>query len=160
MKKIFTLMLTMLFLLTSCDPGTYNFDASEITENALKIELVLCKNDNPVNLEVDENTVLFFDIDNIAVIDTLEQETIEPFANELSTITFHLLPYSVNAPVGYTLLIYMNNQEIIVISDSTINDVFYGMVAAFSNEGDYLRHIAAFADERGFKRLLKKYFYL
>ena len=153
-------MLTMLLLLTSCDPGTYNFDASEITENALKIELVLCKNDNPVNLEVDENTVLFFDIDNVAVIDTLEQEAIEPFANELSTITFHLLSYSVNAPVGYTLLIYMNNQEIIVISDSTINDIFYGMVAVFSNEGDYLRHIAAFADVRGFKRLLKNYFYL
>lgn len=54
---------------------------------------------------------------------------------------------SVNSPVGYTVLIYMQNQEIIVLSCTIINGIGYGMVAVFSNDGNFIRHIAQFADE-------------
>lgn len=160
MKKICVIFLFVILSLCGCatDPATYYFDAGNIIEQATKIQLVLCENDNPINIKVEENTILFFDIDNIRIIDTLETEKIEEFAYELSTITFHIEMESVNSPVGYTLIIYMQNQELIVLSCTVINGIGYGMAAVFLNDGSFVRHIAQFADRPKFERLLHNYF--
>ena len=161
MKKIHVILLSMIVLLLcgcAIDPATYYFDADDIKNQATKIQLVICENNNPVIVDVKEDTVLLFDIDNVRIIETLEQEKIDDFAYELSTITFHKEMESVNSPVGYTVLIYMQNQEIIVLSCTIINGIGYGMVAVFSNDGNFIRHIAQFADEPKFKRLLTNCF--
>lgn len=101
---------------------------------------------------------MFFDIDNIRIVETLETEKIDEFANELSSIVFHKEMESVNSPVGYTVIIYMQNQELIVLSCTIINKIGYGMAAVFLNDGTFVKHIARFADEPRFKRLLNKYF--
>ena len=88
----------------------------------------------------------------------LETEKIDEFANELSSIVFHKEMESVNSPVGYTVIIYMQNQELIVLSCTIINKIGYGMAAVFLNDGTFVKHIARFADEPRFKRLLSKYF--
>ncbi len=158
MKKNYIILLFVILSLCGCDPATYHFDASNIIDQATKIQLVLCENDNPINIKVEEDTILFFDIDNIRIIDTLETEKIEEFAYELSTITFHKEMKSVNSPVGYTLIIYMQNQELIVLSCTVINGIGYGMAAVFLNDGSFVRHIARFADRPKFERLLHNYF--
>ena len=160
MKKICVILLCVIVSLFGCvsDPPTYYFDANNIINQATKIQLVVCENDNPTNINVEEDTVLFFDIDNINIIETLETEKINEFAYELSTITFHGEMRSVNSPVGYTIIIYMQNQELIVLSCTIISGVAYGMAAVFSNDGSFVRHIAQFEDEPKFKRLLNNYF--
>ena len=160
MKKMRVIILFIIVSLFGCvwDPATYYFDADTIINQATKIQLVVCENDNPININVEENTVLFFDIDNIRIVETLETEKIDEFAYELSTITFHKEMESVNSPVGYTVLIYMQNQEIIVLSCTIISEIGYGMAAVFLNDGTFVRHIAQFADEPKFKRLLHNYF--
>ena len=75
--------------------------------------------------------ILFFDIDNIRIIETLETEKIDEFAYELSSITFHIEMVSVNSPVGYTIIIYMENRELIVLSCTVIGGIAYGMAAIF-----------------------------
>ena len=160
-KKIGALLLFVIItLLCGCvsDPTTYYFDANNITTQATKIQLVLCENKNPININVEEDTILFFDIDNIRIIETLETKKIDEFAYELSTITFHKERKSVNSPIGYTIMIYMQNQELIVLSCTVISGVAYGMAAVFLNDGSFVRHIARFADEPKFKRLLHNYF--
>ena len=121
MKKIHVILLSMIVLLLcgcAIDPATYYFDADDIKNQATKIQLVICENNNPVIVDVKE----------------------------------------VNSPVGYTVLIYMQNQEIIVLSCTIINGIGYGMVSVFSNDGNFIRHIAQFADEPKYKRLLTNYF--
>lgn len=61
----------------------------------------------------------------------METEKIDEFANELSSIVFHKEMESVNSPVGYTVIIYMQNQELIVLSCTIINKIGYGMAAVF-----------------------------
>lgn len=160
MKKFYVIFLIVIVSLCGCvtDPATYYFDAGDIINQATKIQLVICENNNPVNVNVKEDTVLLFDIGNVRIIETLEQEKIDEFAYELSTITFHKEMKSVNSPTGYTILIYMQNQELIVLSCTVINDIAYGMAAVFSNDGSFVRHIAQFADEPKFKRLINNYF--
>ena len=160
MKRMYVFFLFIIVLLSGCvsDRATYYFDASNIINQATKIQLVVCENDNPININVEEDTILFFDIDNIRIIGTLETEKIDEFAYELSSITFHKEMKSVNSPVGYTIIIYMQNQELIVLSCTVIGDIAYGMAAIFLNDGTFVRHIAQFADEPKFKRLLSNYF--
>lgn len=160
MKKIFISFLLFILCLCGCatDPATYYFDASYIINQATKIQLVVCENNNPINIKIKEDTVLFFDIDNIRIVETLETEKIDEFANELSSIVFHKEMESVNSSVGYTVIIYMQNQELIVLSCTIINKIGYGMAAVFLNDGTFVKHIARFADEPRFKRLLSKYF--
>lgn len=160
MKKICVILLFVIVSLCGCvsDPATYYFDASNIINQAIKIQLVVCENNNPININVEEDTILFFDIDNIRIIETLETKKIDEFAYELSTITFHKEMKSVNSPVGYTIIIYMQNQELIVLSCTVISGIAYGMAAVFLNDGSFVRHIAQFADEPKSKRLLNNYF--
>ncbi len=159
-KRMYVISLFIIVLLSGCvsDPATYYFDASNIINQATQIQLVVCENDNPTNINVEEDTILFFDIDNIRIIETLETEKIDEFAYELSSITFHIEMKSVNSPVGYTIIIYMENQELIVLSCTVIGGIAYGMAAIFLNDGTFVRHIAQFADEPKFKRLLSNYF--
>jgi len=158
MKKICVLLLFVIVSICGCDPVTYYFDASDIINQVTKIQLVECENNNPINIYVKEDTILIFDIDNIRIIETLDPKKIEEFTSELSTITFHQEKESVNSPVGYALVMYMQNQELIVLSCTVIDGIAYGMAAVFLNDGSFVRHIAKFADEPKFKRLLSKYF--
>ena len=159
-KRMYVISLFIIVLLSGCvsDPATYYFDANNIINQATQIQLVVCENDNPININVEEDTILFFDIDNIRIIETLETEKIDEFAYELSSITFHIEMKSVNSPVGYTIIIYMENRELIVLSCTVIGGIGYGMAAIFLNDGTFVRHIAQFADRPKFKRLLNNYF--
>lgn len=120
-------VLLLIVLLSLCgyavDPPIYHFDADEIINQATKIELVVCENPDPVDVNVKEDTVLLFDFDKVIPIKTLEQEKIDDFAQDLSRITFHREMRSVNAPVGYTLLIYIQNHEMFVLSYVNIDSI-------------------------------------
>lgn len=160
MRKICAMLSLICVLLCGCDPQTYYFDSTEIAENAVKIELVICENSSPVIVNVTEDTVLHFDIDHATIVKELEQEKKEEFARELSAITFHKEPKSVNAPIGYTLLIHMQNQEVIVLSCTVVDGTAYGMASVFSDTGEFVGHVAQFAEEPRFRSLLTKYFQL
>lgn len=162
MKRICYIVLVLIImpLLVSCvtDPETYYFNADDIVEKIIKIELVNSTNENPKNVIVDNDTILSFNMQNTTFIKELDKNKIEDFVRELSTITFHIGDKSVNSPLGYTLILYMENQEIIVLSCTVLNGTAYGMVAVFTPEGNFINHIAEFADEPKFRKLLEKYF--
>jgi len=159
MKRIFLIFLIVSFVLIACDPSTYYFDAEELIEKVTKIELVECYNENPIVVAVEDDTILNFDSKSAKLVKKLEEEKILDFVTDLSTITFHLEDESVNSPLGYAVLIYTENNEIIVLS-CTVLDRAYGMVAIFTVDGKFVSHIAQFADEPKFKKIIKNYFNL
>ncbi len=154
---IYFLMVSTLCL-TACDPASYRFDYEYIVDNVVKIELVECENDNPKNIHVDSNTILKFNYNEIKKIKQLDASKFNGFIDELSKVTFHLENRSVNAPVGFAVLIHLKNNETIVLSCTNIGGTGYSMVAKFSSNCDFIKHIAYFADKHSYDEIVKKYF--
>lgn len=155
---VLCVILMATFVLSSCDPVDFYFDADEIVENASKIQLVVCQNYSPTIVNVESDTVLYFNMTDMVVVKELEKERIESFAYDLSKITFFEINESVNSPLGFAVLIYLKTNEIIVLSCTLIGNLAHGMVALFTAEGEYIRHIGIFADRPAFERLLNNYF--
>lgn len=140
------------------DPSTYYFNADELKDNVIRIELFSLVNEEPKQVIVNDDTILRFNKINATLIKELENNEIKDFIDDLSTITFHIENKSVNSPLGYTIVIYLENQEIIVLSCTVVNGVAYSMVATFTLEGSFIKHIARFADEPKFRKIVEKYF--
>ena len=158
MKSKYLYLMLLSSLLCSCEPIPYHFEINDMKENVTRIELVTCENPSPINMCVNDDTVLYFNFNNRNVIKELGQNKIENFINDLSKVSLFKENRSVNSPVGYATLLYMQNNEVIVLSCTNLDDVKYSMVAAFSDTGTYIRHIAEFDGARQFRRLLIEYF--
>ncbi|MGE4320590.1 MAG: hypothetical protein AB7E61_03965 [Acholeplasmataceae bacterium] len=162
MKKYLILFATMMMMmsLAGCvtDPPTYYFNAAELKENVIKIELVDFVNEKPAIVIVDDNTMLSINMANATLIKELNNEEVNSFIEDLSTITFHVENKSVNSPLGHTVIMYMKNQEIAVLSCTVVDGLGYSMAAVFTVEGEFVEHIANFADEPKFREILEKYF--
>lgn len=162
MKKIYFLFLIIIYMISiiGCvvDPPTYYFNSDELIDTVTKIELVSFVNDNPKQVTVNEDTILSFNMTNATLVKELENDKIKHFIDDLSAITFHINNESVDSPIGYAVIIYIGNQEIIVLSCTIVNDIGYSMVASFTEEGSFIKHIASFADEPKFRKFLEKYF--
>ena len=160
MKKTYCIFLIVICLLTGCavDPPTYHFDASDLKEKATKIVLVECENDNPEWIEIDEDTFPSFDVASVKLVKELPEDKMENFIDGLSTITFHIENESVNSPIGYAVLIYTSEQNVIVLSSTTLSNRAYSIAATFTIEGNFVNLIARFADRSSFTRLVEECF--
>lgn len=160
MKKmcLVLVLILILFCFVGCDPGTFYFNAEEILSRVIKIELVECINDNPQSIAVSKDTTPAFDFNEVTVLKELRTDRIERFVRELSVVTFHLGDQSVNMPLGYAVLIYLQGNEMVVLSYTYLFNKSYGMVEVFTHEGKFVRHLAIYADVNGYTYLLAKYF--
>lgn len=159
-KTFVILIVVFVSMLVGCvtDPETYYFDADELKGDVTKIELLSLINEKPELVTVHDDTTLSFNRKNVILVKELDNDEIKNFIEDLSTITFHIGNKSVNSPLGYTIVIYMQNQEIIVLSCTIVDGVGYSMVSQFTTGGNFIKHIAQFADEPKFRRLIEKYF--
>lgn len=162
MKKIYLILFATIMMVTlvGCvtDPPTYYFNAAELIENVIKIELVDFANEKPDIVIVDDDTMLSINMMDATLIKELDNDKTTGFIEDLSTITFHVENKSVNSPIGYTVIMYMKNQEIVVLSCTVLDGLGYSMAAVFTVEGKFVEHIANFADEPKFRKVLEKYF--
>lgn len=161
MKKSIFACFLLLICLAGCaiDPPTYYFDADKLLDHATEILLVQCRNDAPQEIQIGKESVPTFDVDDAVVIAELDKPMYEDFIRELSTITFHIGNRSVDSPTGYAVLIYLENQEVIVLSCTVVNGKAFSMAASFTADGKFLEHIACFADQPAFEKLLEKFFF-
>lgn len=160
-RNYFAILITAtMAMLVGCaiDPATYYFNADELKAEVSKIELLSVVNENPKEVTVDTETTLSFNRNNATFIKELDNIEIKKFIEDLSTITFHIENISVNSPVGYTVVIYIDNEEMIVLSCTIVGGVAYGMVSQFTTEEKFIKHIAKFADEPKFRKLIGNYF--
>lgn len=155
---VFMIIVLLPIVLTGCDPATYYFDSNALIANTIKIELVECKNDKPEMIEVNEENITSFDYNNVELLDSLDKSQFESFIMELSSIAFHLENFSVNKPIGKTLVLHQKNGDMIVLSCTLIDDLGYSFVSKFDSNNNYIAHIAYFADRPQFESLLNAYF--
>ena len=159
MKKVIlliVLLITSLFF--ACDPGTYYFHKSEYFDKIERIELIRYNNDNYKMIDA-SNEDLIFEVSKVEKLEILDDDKTSDFLSDFEKIVFHYENDSVNEPIGYCLLWYLENGHFLIFSCTMIEgDRAYGMAAEFDGENNFVRHYASFAARPHFEDVLDKYF--
>lgn len=166
MKKRFCLLLIFVILLFSgCSaPGMPYFKAEDI-EKAERIVLAMCENENPQTIyhENGADPRPHLDLDKITEVKELDKSKISDFAKDFSEILF--LPpsdsASINSPIGFAVLMYFDNGEILVISVTSYDrEKNYCITARCDSEGVLVERLGnvSYKGVKIYKSLLIKYF--
>ena len=158
MKKIYTFIIVIAFLLFGCDPAGYYFRKDEYIVKIESIELIKYRNYN-YYMTNPLKEIVIYNPDNAVVIEVLEENLIEVFLLEFENIIFHVENKSVNEPTGYCLLWHLFNGNFIVFSCTMIEgDRAYSMVAEFTSTNEFVKHYGYFAARPYFEQILEDYF--
>lgn len=164
MKKIFTLIILIvsITIISGCvtDPNTYYFNYEELSSKVISIELINYENSNPRIINVKESSISNIDFQKMEVLQILPSQNIDSFISKLSKITFHESNESAEAPIGKGIKLNYKNGNFIIISCTITKERAYSFVAEFDGEGNFVKHIAKFADRPKFEKLIEEYFEL
>ncbi len=159
MKKLFVFLICLItVLLYGCDPATFCFDYEKMKDDVAIIELITYNNGSSENIKLDSNSKLVFNKEKIISSKQLESQYIDEFLKELSKITFHLESKSTFEPIKECLKITKENDNFIILSCTVIDGVGYSMVAEFDSDGNFLNHLAYFADRPTYEKMIKEFF--
>ncbi len=159
MKKTFIILISLItIILSGCDPATFYFEFESMNNEVLSVELVEYDNNSSEMINTNLDSKLIFDSKKIISVETLEEERIDEFLKGLSVIVFHQVEESTIEPVKECLKINKNNGNYIILSCTVIDGTVYSMVAEYDSSGNFLEHLAYFADRPSYERLIDKYF--
>lgn len=162
MKKRFSLILSLLIIIfiSGCvsDPNTYYFNYEELSSNVISIELINYENSNPRIINVNEISISNIDFQKLEVLEELPSQSIDSFIRRISEITFHESNKSAEAPIGKGIKLNYKNGNFVLISCTLTKERGYSFVTEFDDRGNFVKHIAEFADRPKFEKLLEEYF--
>lgn len=164
MKTAFTLLLLLFFTisLTACDPGSYSFDIEELNDEIVSVELIDYVNDNQKsfwswvpNHFADLKPL---DMSNISFLESLSEEEIGIFAEELSEVYFLYEYYAFDSPKGICIKINYSNGDFEILSCDYENGSYNGYVGRYNSEGEVVSFTGTFTDLNDFEKLVNNYF--
>lgn len=161
MKKILSFVMLIVFtvLAVGCDPATYHFDVEVYGEQVEKIELRYSElNGTPEIIEIADGAVPEFHLNETTLVETLDVDKNMDFCNEFAFVAFHRIYECVNKPFGYILVLYLSNNNYIVLSCTAHGDRAYGIFAEFSAEEKFIQLFGRFCEKPKYDILLAKYF--
>lgn len=161
MKKILSFVMLIVFtvLAVGCDPATYRFDVEVYGEQVEKIELRYSElNGTPEIIEIADGAIPEFHLDETYLVETLDVDKNLDFCNDLALVTFHRIYECVNKPFGYILVLYLSNNNYIVLSCTAHGDRAYWIFAEFSADEEFIQLFGRFCAKREYDILLAKYF--
>jgi len=164
MRKTFLLLLVLVLLLTlsACDPGSYMFDETEISGEIVSVELI--DYDNPsqkhfLSWVPDHfDDLVSVDVSNITIIETMNDEEIPNFIQELIQIDFLYLYYAFNSPKDLCIKINYSNGDFELLSCDIENNAFHGYVGKFNSDGEVIDFVGNFASFYDFEDLITTFF--
>lgn len=151
-------MVMAMCMMSGCDPITYRFDAEQLKQEAVRLELIYYENEDPKHTEVTEDMVLIFDPEKARLVQVLEQDKMDAFIDEFSMVRFHHGDICAEEPVGYGLRIVLQNDHFLILAAKVTKRHGYGMAAEFDEDCNFVKHIVTFAEASRFNGLLEKYF--
>lgn len=161
MKKILSFVMLIVFtvLAVGCDPAAYHFDVEVYGEQVEKIELRYSElNGTPEIIEIADGAIPEFHLDETYLVETLDVNRNMDFCNELAIVRFHKIYECVNKPFGYILVLYLSNDNYIVLSCTRYGKRAYGIFAEFSADEEFIQLFGCFCAKREYDILLAKYF--
>ena len=157
-----TLLTTMLFsaiALCSCEPATWTYSPEELMNEVVKVELVYFPTvENPVKHKEKLNNVKSINFDEATFIQELSQDQYSDFFDKLSGVVFDEDYYSIDYPMGYTLLMHERDGEILVLSWYATSDNNYCLHAKYDSNGNFIEQFTSFLTVIQFEQLLLEFF--
>ena len=164
MKKIqiFFVLFVLCFCLSACDPGHYKFNYDDLLENVIGVELI-----NYTNTEQKRfkswvpnhfSKLVAFKLDNMAVIETLNNEDISYFLKQLSEVSFLYKYYVFNSPKDICMRLIYSNGDFEVISCDYAKNSFCGYIGRYDSNGNVLDFIGSFTGLSAFTALVNNFF--
>lgn len=158
-SKIILASILFLFVstLTACDPKTYYFNYDELKSSVETVKLINYENPNPKRVN-NEDEILPFDFDKADDIESLEGGMYDDFLQDLSAITFLVMPRFCEAPVSICIMMVYKNSDFAVISSTIIEDTAYGAVVTYDSDGNVKEYLGVFGHRPNYVDLLNGYF--
>lgn len=165
MKKtvLMVLFVFFCFLVNGCvgDPSSFYFSQESYSkfDKIVSIELGMYNNDDYERINVKEDTILVFDRTKYEVLEELAVDRNGEFLSDFSEVFFLEMKENAKEPIGYCLLINLQDGNYIVVSFTRVNNVGYGMFAEFDSNDNFVKHIARFdGGQTLYVQILDEYF--
>jgi len=164
MKKfaIIVVICMLCFALGSCDPGQYSFDYEELIDSITSVELIQYDNSEIKRFKSwvpnHESRLSAFDFDKMEVLESLEEETIDDFLQELSEIVFLHKYYAYNSPENICIRMIFSNGDFVVLTSDYKNSSFCGYVGIFNSKGEVVDFVGCFQSLPDFEYLINEFF--
>ena len=164
MKRLFCIVCVIVLCLamTACDPGTYNLRQETDPQDVVSVELI--QYDNPKQKKfaswVPDHFKRLQDLklSSVTVLETLPEESLEPFLDRLSkqNILWHY--YVFNSPKGLCIRVNYSSGDFLIISTDYENHSFCGYIGMYNAQGEVTDFVGSFESYRSFAALVNDYF--
>lgn len=164
MKKIliFAILLIFCFCLTACDPATYYFELDDLLENIIGIDLINYSNTEQkhfLSWVPDHSSKLVpLRLENLTIIETLENENIPNFLEQLSKVNFLDKYYAFNSPKDICIRLVYSNSDFLILSCAYERKAYVGYVGRFDCNGNVVNFIGSFESLSDFISLVNNFF--
>jgi hypothetical protein len=162
MKKISIVMLicSLCFCLTACDPSRYRLNYEKLAASVIRVELI--NYDAPkakiINTFISQRRVRVFDFDKVEIIETLNEENLDGFLQDLSKAGFWNIWGHSNSPVGVSIRIIYNDDYFDVFSYTIVDGTRFTFGHRFNNNGKLTKYVGLFGARSDFVNVINSHF--
>lgn len=177
-KLVLAIVLIMSIVgLTACDPTTGRFKYDELKDRIISIQLI--EYDNPSVKELPESVELPiiscswsrkpdpietqpFDFTKVKALETLSEDKIDAFLQELSKIelvTIDTINYGcTDSANGITIILNCKNGDFLVLSANNISELHCNFIGWYDVDGNVIDHTHNWWEYEDFYNLVNDYF--
>ena len=147
MKKVLSCicLVSLLFLLTACDPGIFQYDYDELKKDVVRVEYIYYNNPDAVKLDEflvnKRDKLLPFDFDKMEIQATLSQDKVDEFLQDLCKYEIMMDWIHLDSPQGDSIRVVYEDgsfEALSICGDSDWNGYYSG---SFYSNGDVKRFI-------------------
>lgn len=147
MKKVLTIicLIALLVMLTSCDPGIFQYDYDELKETVVRVEYIYYDNPNAKRLDeffIDKKDKLLpFDFDKMELREVLSEDKLDDFIKDLCEYPIMMDWIHLDSPQGKSIRIIYKDESFEILSlwdDSDWDGCYSG---SFDSKGNIKRYI-------------------
>ena len=164
MKKIVVcvILFSLIFILVSCDPGAYYYDYDDLMQNVISVELIGYVNPNQKSffswVPDHSSDLVALKMENMSVLETLEEEKVDPLLQQLSKAHILRTYYAFDSPKGICIKLNHKNNDFDIISADIKNKSYAGYIGRFTSDGNVKEFTGSFASYNDFENLVNDYF--
>lgn len=164
MKKFLLVIILciQLFCLAACDPRSYSYEYDELLDSVVSVELINYDNPNQkkfVTWVLDYTSKLLpFELNNMTILETLNNDDIDDFLQQLSEARLLHKYYVFNSPKDICIRLIYTNGDFEVISCDYAHQTLNNYVGKYNSSGDVVDFVGSFESYDDFENLVNDFF--
>ena len=147
--------------LVACDPVNTSYSYPELVDDVVRVELINYRNPEAKTINTffsQRELQTRFDFSKMEVLETLDEEMMDGFFSELSSIWLWNHWVHLDSPLGRSVRLVYSNGDFEVISCCFGNGVEGGLIVRYDSSGKLLKNIGLVKYSYEFDILLNAFF--